>query len=782
MAIIKDVTIRIRVDDKGVVQLDESFDQVNKKVKKTEGTMDSLRKSVLKLGTSLVGAFAIKAVVSDAIRTIVQFDQAIADLGAITGTTGKSLDAFKKQVLAVSAATGKGASEIAKAFQIVGSAQPELLKSAKALGEVTKQAVLLAQSGGLDVPNAANALTLAMNQFGASAKDAAAFTDILANSQQKGTATIEQLAEALINSGAVANSVGLSFEETNVALQAMAKGGLIGSIAGTGLAGVLKKLATQSRDDLNPELHSMAEITRTLSDENLDLKQATKLVGEEHAKSLLTLTSQVEVVENLTGALNDQGAAADQAAQKMDTMSGRAEQMGSAWHRYILSLEDGSGPIGGVIKDLQSMTLAMFDNSRIAKELSEVGLDKGFFQYNWNDNQVAAGKFRRRLEEANTVFTLSGASAEEYADRMEMIKEKMDKADRSTELGNAQFILLRKSLIELGTEYGELDKSIPVTTENLDEDTDATNKNTQSKKDQKAALDAIKQSFTELKAVTDDNIQADKDDNNSDFMKSVGLDDKSIEDYTQKLEERRAIKEDDDIKSLESKIEYDNLTIEQEQAIADSRMLIDQEIKENKFNAAFDIAGAASGLIENQLASLAVEKAIAIAQTIIMGNVAATAALAPPPIGAGPILGIPIAAGIKTNALISAALIGATAIPQIKKLKEGEVLISGNGTETSDSIPAMLSKNESIINAKSSKKHTAALKAINSDNFDSYLDRVVMQRLFMGQGNKKAQHIISKAESINFPSGFSVKNAKAISKPIVDAIEDSNFLKGAGWQ
>ena len=265
-------------------------------------------------------------------------------------------------------------------------------------------------------------------------------------------------------------------------------------------------------------------------------------------------------------------------------------------------------------------------------------------------------------------------------------------------------------------------------------------------------------------------------------MKSVGLDDKSMEDYAKKLEERQTVTDDARVKDIESKIEQDELSLEQEQAIADSKMLIDQEIKENKLNAAFAIAGAASGLIKNQLASLAVEKGIAIAQTIIMGNVAATAALAPPPIGAGPILGVPIAAGIKTNALISAATIAATAIPQIKKLKDGEVLISGDGTETSDSIPAMLSKNESIINAKSSRKHTAALKAINNDNFDAYLDRVVMQRLYMGQGNKKAQSINSKSESIEFPKGFAVKNAKAISKPIVEAIEESNFLNGVGWQ
>jgi TP901 family phage tail tape measure protein len=51
----------------------------------------------------------------------------------------------------------------------------------------------------------------------------------------------------------------------------------------------------------------------------------------------------------------------------------------------------------------------------------------------------------------------------------------------------------------------------------------------------------------------------------------------------------------------------------------------------------------------------------------------------------------------------------------IKQLRKGEVDIDGDGTETSDSIPAMLSRRESVINAKSTKQYKNTLIAINEN-------------------------------------------------------------------
>lgn len=84
-----------------------------------------------------------------------------------------------------------------------------------------------------------------------------------------------------------------------------------------------------------------------------------------------------------------------------------------------------------------------------------------------------------------------------------------------------------------------------------------------------------------------------------------------------------------------------------------------------------------------------------------------------------------IIAGIALAAV--AGVMGAVQIAKISseqppKFKKGKVNIPGPGTTTSDSIPAMISRGESVINAKSTSKWEDALTAINNDKFEHWLD------------------------------------------------------------
>lgn len=337
------------------IKIKSNQDALSKQRLEVGGYTKALNKSIIGIGSfasalGLMGGLQIVAsLFKDAFTSITDFNQAIADLSAITGASGGDLDKFKNEVRNVARQTRTSAIEMAKAFQIVGSAQPELLKSAEALGEVTKQAVLLSQAGGLSLEDSAQSLTLVMNQFQASSEKAGMFADILATSQQKGTATILQQAEAMKNVGSVANTVGLSFESTSASLQALAKGGLVGAEAGTKLRGVLLKLAQTGRDDLNPELHSMFDIMSTLEGEINGVADAQKLFGAENAAAALTLIAQKDVIDELDGSLNVVGSAQEQANTRMGTMSGAVEQLKNRWEDFILGLEDGTGAMSGVI-------------------------------------------------------------------------------------------------------------------------------------------------------------------------------------------------------------------------------------------------------------------------------------------------------------------------------------------------------------------------------------------------------------------------------------------------
>ncbi|MBD3198018.1 MAG: hypothetical protein GF317_23410 [Candidatus Lokiarchaeota archaeon] len=75
-------------------------------------------------------------------------------------------------------------------------------------------------------------------------------------------------------------------------------------------------------------------------------------------------------------------------------------------------------------------------------------------------------------------------------------------------------------------------------------------------------------------------------------------------------------------------------------------------------------------------------------------------------------------AGAAQAAILIGVIKGAVAVAknQIASFKEGQVDIEGAGTETSDSIPAFISKGESVIKAKSTKKMKNTLTAINNDS------------------------------------------------------------------
>lgn len=77
-----------------------------------------------------------------------------------------------------------------------------------------------------------------------------------------------------------------------------------------------------------------------------------------------------------------------------------------------------------------------------------------------------------------------------------------------------------------------------------------------------------------------------------------------------------------------------------------------------------------------------------------------------------------IVAGI--TAALTAIQIGEINRQQAPRFKHGKVDIEGPGTETSDSIHAMLSKRESVINAPATKKWKGALQAMNDNNFEEY--------------------------------------------------------------
>ena len=285
--------------------------------------------AVLSLGRAFA-AIGGAAVIGVAIKNTANFSQAIADLSAITGATGRDLEFYRQQAAEIGRTTTLSASQAAEAFKLIASAQPQLLKSAESLARVTKEAVALAEATGSTLPEAAQALGASLNQFGLDSSKASEVINILAASSQLGTAEVASVTEALRNAGSAANSLGIDLAETVAGIQALAASGRQGADAGTALRQVLLRLESTGRSELQPSIVGLNGALNNLAKENLNNIQLMELFGQEAFTAATSLLAQRQVVSELNVTLRGTSTAYEQAATRVDTFNGDLKALNSA--------------------------------------------------------------------------------------------------------------------------------------------------------------------------------------------------------------------------------------------------------------------------------------------------------------------------------------------------------------------------------------------------------------------------------------------------------------------
>jgi len=344
---------------KYVITLQDNF---SKRLNVIESKTNRFDKGISGIGSRLSGLFAgvgVAMIGSKIIKSIAAHEQALAELGSITGMTGKDLDILNKKAAELSQQFGTTGTDILKSMAIIGSKKPELLANADALAEVTKQVDIMAKASGMDGVQSADALTKAMNIFGYASSKAAYVNDVFATSAQKGTAPIGALADAMVNVGPAARAMGFSFEDTNVLLQMMAKGGLEGVDAGTKLKMVLSKLAATGKREFNPTYTSLKDIIKNITKATDTTTKAMNLFGAESWSVGKILSDQSAVLDSLSGKLYEQGSALEMAKTNTDTLKGSWQQLTGAFDGFVNSVVNGDS----ILSDFLKNRLKTFSNN-----------------------------------------------------------------------------------------------------------------------------------------------------------------------------------------------------------------------------------------------------------------------------------------------------------------------------------------------------------------------------------------------------------------------------------
>ncbi len=324
--------------------------------------MLSFAKSALLVG----GAFAAA---NFSVKSIMDYETAIASLSAITGTSGEQLGVFKTKVMEVAKATGTSSVEVAKAFTAVGNNAPELLKDAAGLAEVSKQAIILAQASKMELGPSADYLTSIMNQFSTPASQAGKTIGMLALGAQLGSIDINNVSDAMQKFGGVASQVaGVSMQESIAAIESISAKMKDSEKIGTQFKQVFLRMSSLSVQDPKALKDMMRVGLNIKLIENKAtplierLKELRKLMGvkgglehvfgTENVQALIPLLTETDKFADIMGHLNSEievgSAATTMAAKNNNTLAMTVDRLKNKFANWVIVSSESGGVLDKV--------------------------------------------------------------------------------------------------------------------------------------------------------------------------------------------------------------------------------------------------------------------------------------------------------------------------------------------------------------------------------------------------------------------------------------------------
>lgn len=452
-------------------------DQFDRNIKKSKAQIKSFEKTAKAVSVgmrSFVGSFAAMAGVSvaftDAIKTSMQFEKSLSSLRSITGLSAKDMEFFKQKAIELGSTSTQTASQVVEAFQLIGSQQPELLKNKEALSEVTKQAITLAEAAGMDVPEAAKALSGSINQMGESADKAGEYVNILAAASQAGSADIQYLSKAIEKSGGAASSVGVKYNELVAAIEAIAPKISEASEAGTNLRNIFLTLEASTDKNLKPSVVGLTAALDSLAKKNLDATEMTKMFGKESVTAALAIVNAKDQYKEYVKAITGTNTAIEQQKINNDNLAGSINGLSSAWEGFILTLNKSNGILKETFDSLSKMVMQATELLKSDQQKQNEIISEGVTYRKkqlekeiegWmvlGDRRSAINETMRQFNKRNDDPIVSEKEFRSAMDRLGQLKKALAEINDKQKTKNAGDLLVKHltGLPNLGTSYADI--------------------------------------------------------------------------------------------------------------------------------------------------------------------------------------------------------------------------------------------------------------------------------------------------------------------------------------
>jgi len=310
--------------------LTQTTNALNNNTQTLDTSLGSIAKRLIEFYAIRTALTEITGQISSSIKDIIGLNQAVHDIGAIANASTDSMTKFKGSILDIATASKMSLSEVEKLQNLLAQSGID----AQDVPQTSKVVAAFATGTGSDPEQAVRSFTTAMNVWEIEADKASRIANVFTAGLNASKLEVNDLSTVFNYLATTAKQVGMSLEETTGTIAALSQAGLKASTIGTSLTQLLSKLMAPNNklkkflveegdiknlDEVNPRLHSFADIIERLQQANLPVEGILASFGDRAGRTMnaaLTLGSEYfrMMQANVTGT----GAAFTAYSESMD--------------------------------------------------------------------------------------------------------------------------------------------------------------------------------------------------------------------------------------------------------------------------------------------------------------------------------------------------------------------------------------------------------------------------------------------------------------------------------
>ena len=298
---------------------------------------------------------AVGGIATAAVKVASDFDSAMSQVAAVSGATGKELEALRDKAREMGSRTKFSASEAAEAMNYMAMAG---WKTSDMLSGI-EGIMNLAAASGEDLATTSDIVTDALTALGLSAEDSGHFADILAAASSNANTNVAMMGETFKYCAPVAGALGFTAEDTAEAIGLMANAGIKSSQAGTAMRSMMTNLTGEVKftgdafGELTVQTTNTDGSMRSLGDILTDCRaafaqmsesekaaNAEALVGKNAMSGFLAVMNAAPGdIEKLNNAINNCDGTAERMAETMqDNLAGQLTILKSQLEELAISI------------------------------------------------------------------------------------------------------------------------------------------------------------------------------------------------------------------------------------------------------------------------------------------------------------------------------------------------------------------------------------------------------------------------------------------------------------